>query len=134
MLCTFIFQMKIFLNNKVLLRERKRHTARRVASTRHAVPVGVPPSPCPDLDRGGGVPHPADWGRGYPFLVMEGGTPPILTWDLDRGVPHPADRGVPQVPPIQTRDGGTPHPHLGWSTPCPHLGWGNPPPSTPGMG
>ena len=41
---------------KVLLRERKRHTVRRVASTFHAVPVvGAPPPPaCPDLGPGMG--------------------------------------------------------------------------------
>ena len=36
--------------NKVLLRERKTYTARRIASTRYAVPLwGTPP---PDLGRG----------------------------------------------------------------------------------
>ena len=57
-------------NKKVLLRERKRHTARRVASTHSAV-----------LSRGGGVPHPWQGGttsptRRYPSW----GTTPILTW------------------------------------------------------
>ena len=53
-------------NKKAPLRERKRHTARRVASTRHAVPVvGTSPVLTWDLDRG--VPHPADEGTpGYP--------------------------------------------------------------------
>ena len=41
---------RLFINNgnnknkKILLRERKRHTARRVASTRYAVPVGGTPT------------------------------------------------------------------------------------------
>ena len=35
--------MKLFPNKKVLLRERKRHTARRVASTPYVVLSGYPP-------------------------------------------------------------------------------------------
>ena len=55
------FDNKITLENKkVLLRERKRHTARCVASTRYAVPVGGTPRPPvlgSDLDRGVPPPH-----------------------------------------------------------------------------
>ena len=89
------------MNKKVLLRERKRHTARRVVSTSFVVLTGYPPlaghPTCPDL--AGGVPC---WGQdgevpcwgstlpGYPLA----GHPPILTW----GVPC---QGVPpgRVPP-----------------------------------
>ena len=37
------FDVKISCNKKVLLRERKRHTARRVASTPYVVLTGYPP-------------------------------------------------------------------------------------------
>ena len=46
-------------NKKVLLRERKRHTDRRVASTRYATPGGGGgyPERAPHLDLDGGVPQ-----------------------------------------------------------------------------
>ena len=59
-----------FVNKKVLLRERKRHTARRVASARYA-----------DLSRGGtpshvrGVPRPMSGRGGTPSHVRGGGYP-----------------------------------------------------------
>ena len=132
---------KQWINKKVLLCERKRHTARPVASTCCAVPVRVSTHPdlgpdlsCPDLG----------WGTSPSW----DGVPPVLTWD---GVPYLADRGVPPsfptldtlillnwggVSPILTWDltwmGGYPLswpwmgylPILGWGTPCPDLGWG----------
>ena len=61
-------------NKKVLQCERKRHTARRVASARYALLVG-------DLDgRGGGV---------YPFLSY-----PHFA-NKGKGYTHPADIGTP---------------------------------------
>ena len=54
-------------NKKVLLRERKRHTARRVVSTPNVVLAGYPP--CPDLARGDtlwGVPYLGTPWAGYP--------------------------------------------------------------------
>ena len=54
---------KRMLNKKVLLRERKRHTARRVVSTPSVVLTGYPPRP----DLAGG---------GYLTWVP----PPVLTW------------------------------------------------------
>ena len=94
----WILKSKIIENKKVLLRERKRHTARRVASTRYAALSGgylgySPPSSRP--------------GRGYLIQTWSGGT---------TGTPHHPDlvRGVPPH-----------HPDLGWGTP--NLRWGNPP-------
>ena len=55
-------------NKKVLLRERKRHTARRIASVRYAA-----------LSCGGGYPI---WGVAQPGL--DGGGTPSHVW----GVPH----------------------------------------------
>ena len=60
-MCILFFQVvetvtgKSLLNKKVLLRERKRHTARRVASARYAAVIrgGDPIS-----GLGRGVPHP----------------------------------------------------------------------------
>ena len=77
---------KIVNNKKVLLRERKRHTARRVVSTPSVFLTGYPPSrvtpPHPDLAGGGypargvsylGTPragYPLSWpGWGYPIWV-----------------------------------------------------------------
>ena len=129
-LCTF--------HKTVLLRERKRHTARRVASTRYAVPVGGYPPPIlgPDLD-GGGVPPSQVWmkggGVGIPFRSgrrgswvplpgLDGGYPILL---MGMGVPTRPDlgRGYPLV---QTWEGGTPHPDLGRCTPYPDLGRSTP--------
>ena len=72
---------KILSNKKVLLRERKRHTARHIASTCYAAPVlclhlgmGYPP----DLERD--TPHP-DLGRGYPPVSWMGYPPPKMRTD-----------------------------------------------------
>ena len=74
------FKCRININKKVLLRERKRHTAHHVASTPYVVLTGYPP---PDL-AGGGVP---DLGTpqgtplpGYPptRVPPHQGTPPRL--------------------------------------------------------
>ena len=66
-------------NKTVLLRERKRHTTRRVASTRDAVLSYI------QSIWGGGIP-PSSPDRGHPILVMEvppsgqyGGTPILPT-------------------------------------------------------
>ena len=58
-------------NKKVLLRERKRHTDRRVVSTPSVVLTGYPPSPCPATPAGY-PPHP-DLACGGSLL---GGVPP----------------------------------------------------------
>ena len=64
----------IVLNKEVLLRERKRHTARRVASARYG---------------GGGTPS-THGGGGTP--LTHGGGYPVHSW---RGVPHPVMGGYP---------------------------------------
>ena len=108
-----LYAQKIFLNlnKKVLLRERKRHTASRVPSARYA-----------DLspDREGGTPS-SPLTRQVPHLVLDwGGTP---CWDLGWGTPtygpgigypHP-DLG--QGTPIQTWDGVPSLPSAGRGTP-----------------
>ena len=76
------FSSRNLANKEVLLRERKRHTARRVASARFA-------------DR-----------RGYPIHSWMGGggyTHQVLTGGLPRGTPHP-DLGTP----VWTWDGVPP--------------------------
>ena len=121
-----LLKLQNFLvNKKVFLRERKRHTASRIASARYAA-----------LSNG--------WGEGG---SPDTPAPSIQTWS-GRGVPsptiHPGQvRGYPRYPStIQTWSGGTPgnphNPELGWGTPptqtwdwvSPHLdlGWGTPPP------
>ena len=129
---------RILFNKKVLLRERKRHTARRVASTRCAALSN------PDLVRLGGYPVPGPRGThtwGVPSPRSRGGT-----WSKVWGVPGPRSlggiqsqvwggtpsrpgQGVLWVPPYLDLGWGTPHLDLGWGTP--HLGWGTP---LPGMG
>ena len=88
---------------KVLLRERKRHTARRVASARYAA-----------LCNGGGGTHLRSGGT--PSQVWVGGTPSQV-----RGVPH-----------LRSGWGGVPHPRSRWGVPhfksgfggYPISGWG----------
>ena len=100
---------KIIFNKKVLLRERKRHTARRVVSTPSVVLPGYPPQAggVPDLGTPlGGVPDPGTPpggvpGPGYPPGGYLTRVPPpggYLTW-----VPPPG--GVPDT---GTPPGGVP--------------------------
>ena len=79
--------LKHFYNKKVLLRERKRHTARRVASTPYVVLTGYPPRP-------GYPPHPG-------YLPSQ-------------GTRHPPAR-VPPAPPVRVPPSqGTPPPPTPW--------------------
>ena len=133
----------LHVNKKVLLRERKRHTARRVASTR-CVPGpggggvnlsqvrGEYPVPCLG---GRGLPHPRS--RGVPCPRSRGGTQSQVqegdTWSQVRGGTHPRSRGVPCPRSL----GGVPHPSsryppyldLGWGT-SPTWTWDGVPPRT----
>ena len=89
------------LNKKVLLRERKRHTARRVPSTRHAVPVGGDP-----ILLAGGTP-PCWWGGGTPTCwgspsCWQGGTLGTPHFDLGRGTPQLARWGSSPPPWVWT--------------------------------
>ena len=103
----FIFTTLIS-NKKVLLCERKRHTARRVVSTPYVVLTGYPP--CPDLVRGypaGGCP-----GGGYPTWVTPWqGTPSWLGGGTQVGYPQQGTplTGYPsRVPPWQGTPAGYP--------------------------
>ena len=122
---------------KVLLRERKKHPARRVASARYAalsnggVPYPIMGGGVPIQSWPGGYPNPV-LARGYPIQSWPGGYP-IQSWP--GGYPSQSLVGVPGVTPtIQTWDGvppstpgmryppyrpgmGYPHPDLGWGTP-----------------
>ena len=102
-------------NKKVLLRERKRHTARRVASNRCV------PGP------GGGLPGLRSGGGGYPVLGLGGALP----GPRSGGVPGPRSRGVPGP-----RSGGYPIPGLGGTlgTPSTWTWDGVPPLPRPEMG
>ena len=152
-------RLKTFDNKKVRLRERKRHTARRVASAHFADLSPDKGVPHPVLDRGysiqswmgGGTPSSPGYPHPGPHLVLDGGTPSSLGWGTPsspgQGVsPSSLDGGVPQgIPcpdlgwgyphpadggtPIQTWGGVSPHPDLG--TPCLDLGWGT---SCPDLG
>ena len=76
----------LMINKKVLLRERKRHTARRVVSTPSVVLPGYPP-------RGGYLTQ---------VFPPQGG---YLTWVPPGGVPDPGP--PPGVPDLGTPPGGT---------------------------
>ena len=87
--------MKIYENKKVLLRERKRHTTHRVASTRCVSGPGGTQSQVwgggflvPGLE---GVPHPRS--GGYPVPGQEGYPIPGLG-----GYPVPCAGGTPGIP------------------------------------
>ena len=125
--------MIVFDNKKVLLRERKRHTARHVASAHYAdLSRGGTPSqisgypipgpggyPIPGLGRGTpsqvqGVPHPRSGGYpipclgGYP-ISGPGGTPSQV-WGVPRVPPHHLD--LAGVPPTSDLRWGTPLPNI----------------------
>ena len=145
---------KAKLYKKVLLRERMRHTARRLASTCYVVPLGgTPPPPSrsqvrtgggrgyPLPDPGEGYPLPRSRLGGHPFPGPDGGT--SFPGPGGVGVSNPADGGTPVmgVPPVQTWEGGTPPPTWTWEgylppqsrpgkgvPPHPISGWGTPPP------
>ena len=99
------------LNKKVLLRERKRHTARRVASTRYAVGGGGVPTlgggRVSTFPGGGGVPT---LGRGY--LPSRGG--PTFLAKVGTPLSRPGKVGTP--PPTQKV--GTPPPRCGQTDTC----------------
>ena len=123
-------------NKRVLLRERKRHTARRVAKQVLAMLGGVSGLggyPIPGLGGypipgpGRGVPHPRSRKGGTPSQVREGGYP----IPGPGGVPVPGLGGYPILtwlgyPPGQTWDGlpPLPRPEMGYP-PYIDLGWGN---------
>ena len=101
---------KYFNHKKVLLRERKRHTDRRVASTRYADPAGGGGGYTPDG-------HPPAEGIPQVGAPLLGGYPrqePHCRGGYPRREPHCLD--------------------LGWGTPPPGPGWGTPPLPGPGMG
>ena len=96
------------VNKKVLLRERKRHTARRVASACYAaLSNGWEGVPHPVLVVGGYTSHPP------PSRPGREGTShhPDLGW----GTPQPR-HGIGYLPPTQPGMGYLPHPDLGWGT------------------
>ena len=113
-------------NKKVLLRERKRHTARRVLSTPSVVLPGYPPS------WPGGVPY-----QGGPYLGTPWQGTPVAGPGLggpDQGTPPP-QQGTPQpdlaggVPDQGTSPGRVPPTPLAGYPPGPYLG--NPPGKVP---
>ena len=87
---TLSFFYKYTQDKKVLLRERKRHTAHHVAIRWLGVGVGTLGYPLLPILTWVGVP----WGTPSPVLTWVGrylGVPPVLTWVGGRylGVPHP---------------------------------------------
>ena len=77
------YMTEISHNKKVLLREHKRHTARRVASARYAV-----------LSNGGGGTPSSHGGGGYPIQSWWGGTPSSPDWWWEGGYPIQSWLGV----------------------------------------
>ena len=104
------------MNKKVLLRERKRHTARRVAYARYA---GV-------------------WwgGRGYPIQSWWGGGYPIQ-YNIRPGMGYPHHPDLAGYPPPSRPGWGPPPPppsRPGWGTSPPPRTLDGVPPSRPGWG
>ena len=133
------------MNKKVLLRERKRHTARHVVSTPSVVLPGYPPPPPPG-GGGGGVTGPGSPLGGYRTWVPPGGggggyltrVPPPPPRGGGGGVPDlgtPPPRGVPDLapPPPPPPGGGGGVPDLGTPPPPPGEG-GVPDLGTPPQG
>ena len=116
------------VNKKVLLRERKRHTARRVANAL-SVGWGWGWGGTPSSHDGGEVPYPVMVGKvPHPVMVVGGypRVPPPSRPGQGRYTPHHPDLAGGYPPTIQTWSGeGYPHhPDLAWGvTP------GTPPPS-----
>ena len=141
-ICLNIFWYAVYfysgINKKVLLRKRKRHTARRVASARSMLCCPGYPLYHPDLVGGGvpGVPPPSKPGSVTHLPSQECGSPPptIHTW---LGY-IPTIQTWPGYPPPPPQEWGTPHhpdlarvprhPDMGWGTPHPERGWGTPHP------
>ena len=99
---------RFILHKKVLLRERKRHTAHRVVSTPSVVLTGSPP--CPDLA-----------GGGYPTWVPPGQGPPSPSWPGWGGT-------LPGYPPAGYPPAGYPWQGTPWQgTPLPGPGRVPPP-------
>ena len=128
-----LFTLKMKRNKKVLLRERKRHTARCVASTR-----------CAALSGGGG--ESGSRSRGGTRSQVQGGTQSQV-WggtqsQVQGGYPIPGLGGTPSrpgqgdtpgTPPPRPGMGYSPYLDLGWVPPYLDLGWGTPLPR-PRMG
>ena len=138
---------KLIYSKKVLLRKRKRHTARRVASARYAVrsngggvhrvlphhsDLGYPHHPNPGYpapSKPRVPPHHPDLARGVP-----GVNPTIQTWGYHHTPSRPG-QGVPRVSPNHPDLGYPPHhPDPGLPSPSrPRVPptiqtWGTPPP------
>ena len=105
----------LFNNKKVLLRERKRPTARHIANAHYAGGVGTPyprVPPWPDLRW---VPPIQTLDGVHPRPDLGWGNPPVQTWD---GVPPPSSRSGMGYPPIQTWDRIPPRPGMGYQPPA----------------
>ena len=118
------------VNKKVLLRERKRHTARRVVNTPSVVLTGYPPHP----DLAGGVPDLGNLPPGYPpARVPPPGYPPegypLPPGYPLPGYPHPLPGYPPGGYPCQgTPLEGTPARVPPWRVPLPGYPPGRVPP------
>ena len=89
--------IKVYNNKKVLLRERKRHTARRVASTPYVVLTGYPPRQ--GMPPGQGTPPAREPPRpGYPPPGWTWqGTPPAAPWHSGKCCKALWDTGTPPL-------------------------------------
>ena len=122
------------MNKKVLLRERKRHTARRVVNTPSVVLTGYPPS---WLGLGGGTLPGGTLLEGTLPYPTPGRVPPILAWGGTLpgvpylGTPCPALEGYPAGGYPTLHYLGTPQQGTPSRVP-PILTWHGTPPAGPG--
>ena len=91
------FYQNSFFNKKVLLRERKRHTARRVASTPYVVLTGYPPTDQGTPPGQGTPPARVPPRPGYPppGLDLAGYPPPAAPWHSGKCCKALWDTGTP---------------------------------------
>ena len=110
-----------YINKKVLLRERKRHTARHVASTPYVVLTGYPPTRVPPqagYPRAGYPPSQGTPRPGYPparvppRLDLAGYPPPAAPWHSGKCCKALWDTGTPPPPPDVNRLKTLPSPIL----------------------
>ena len=120
------FGDKLQKNKKVLLCERKRHTARHIAITRYA-------DLSPDRQEGYPIHSWIGWGTSS-SLDGYGHPHPDLGWGypLSAGWSNPLSRSGMEYLSISRM--GYPPPRMGYPLSTGYLGQGTPPPSRPGMG
>ena len=128
----------MFMNKKVPLRERKRHTARRVVSTPSVVLPGYPPRGGTWTPRGYPVRYPPQGSgtrtpQGYPVRYTPQGGTQTPPGGYQSGTPQGTRSGTPQGGTQSGPPGGVPGPPRGEPVRYPPGGVPGPPPLPHGI-